>query len=70
MHPLPDNSYQMPMTKNIYNYACWLSLFLGTKQVPKPPSTGRNASVDAHAARKPGKAYVGDALEPELKFSQ
>ncbi|GAB1300336.1 ABI family member 3-binding protein [Apodemus speciosus] len=26
----------------------------GTKQVPKPPSTGRNASVDAHAARKPG----------------
>ncbi|XP_021064729.1 target of Nesh-SH3 isoform X3 [Mus pahari] len=26
----------------------------GTKQVPKPPSTGRNASVDSHAPRKPG----------------
>ncbi|XP_052015144.1 target of Nesh-SH3 isoform X6 [Apodemus sylvaticus] len=26
----------------------------GTKPAPKPPSTGRNVSVDAHAARKPG----------------
>ncbi|XP_021040164.1 target of Nesh-SH3 isoform X2 [Mus caroli] len=26
----------------------------GTKQAPKPPSTGRNASVDSHATRKPG----------------
>ncbi|NP_001014422.1 target of Nesh-SH3 isoform 4 precursor [Mus musculus] len=26
----------------------------GTKQAPKPPSPGRNASVDSHATRKPG----------------
>ncbi|XP_052596854.1 target of Nesh-SH3 isoform X3 [Peromyscus californicus insignis] len=26
----------------------------GTKQAPKPPSTGRNVSVDPHATKKPG----------------